>query len=285
MRVLRTVAEARAFTRSERRRGRSLALVPTMGAWHEGHLSLLRAARRSSACVVGSIFVNPLQFGPREDYDAYPRDEARDLVLARDEDVDAVFIPTVDEMYREGDSTRISVGALGAVLEGAHRPGHFEGVCTVVAKLFNVVHPDRAFFGQKDAQQVAVVRRMVADLAFPIEIVVGETVRERDGVALSSRNAYLSADERKRATALIHALEAGRDVLAATGSAARAEARMAEVLAHGDGIEVHYARAVDPETFQAPASDAVLLVVAARVGKTRLIDNLIIRRSAQCTFP
>ncbi len=275
MRVARTVAEVRAFYRNERARGTRVGFVPTMGALHEGHLSLIRRARDAAEIVVLSVFVNPLQFGPSEDFDAYPRDEARDLALAESEDVNLVFAPGVDQMYPDGAVTTVHVdGPLGTTLEGAARPGHFDGVATVVAKLFNATDPDVAVFGQKDAQQVAVVRRMVRDLAFRAEIVVGPTVREPDGLALSSRNAYLGGRERDAATALYRALGAGEKAWGAGGHTAAVE-RMRAVLDDAEGVDPDYAAAVDPYTFGPPVDGApLLLLVAARVGGTRLIDNL-----------
>jgi pantoate--beta-alanine ligase len=278
VRIARTVAEVRAFYRNERERGRSVGFVPTMGAFHEGHLSLIRRARDAADLVVVSLFVNPLQFGPTEDFDAYPRDEARDLGLAESEAVNLVFLPSVEHMYPEGAATTVHVaGPLGDTLEGASRPGHFDGVATVVAKLFNVVDPDLSVFGQKDAQQVAVVKAVVRDLAFRTQIVVGETVREQDGLALSSRNAYLDEGGRAAATALYRALETGRDVARTEGAGAAADA-MRAVLDAAEGVEPDYAAAVDPYTFGPPRGGGpLLLVVAARVGGTRLIDNVLLQ--------
>ena len=278
MRIARTVAELRAFYRNERPRGTSVAFVPTMGALHHGHLSLVRKARDAADLVVVSVFVNPLQFGPSEDYSRYPRDEARDLALAESEDVNLVFLPSVEQMYPEGAVTTVRLeGPLTSTLEGAARPGHFDGVATVVAKLFNVVDPDFAVFGQKDAQQVAVVRRMVRDLDFRTEIVVAPTVREPDGLALSSRNAYLSPAESSAATALYAALRAGEES-AHTGGADAAVASMNAVFEAAPGVELDYAAAVDPYTFEAPATgEPLLLAVAARVGVTRLIDNVLLQ--------
>ena len=199
--MTRTPARLRDALRSLRP-GRSVGLVPTMGAFHEGHLSLIRAARGACDVVAVSIFVNPLQFGPSEDLSSYPRDEARDLEQAKAEGVGLVFAPSAEKMFPPGHETIVSAGRLSRIFEGASRPGHFDGVCTVVAKLFNLVAPDAAFFGQKDAQQVAVIRRMVADLAFDVHIEVCETVRDHDGLALSSRNAYLAGVERERAAVL-----------------------------------------------------------------------------------
>lgn len=274
MNVVRSEAELRSALVAARNIHDRVGFVPTMGALHEGHLSLMRVARSVSDFVVLSVFVNPLQFGPEEDLAAYPRDEQRDMELARGEGVDLVFLPTVAEMYPAGRETSVTVGSLGSMLEGADRPGHFDGVATVVAKLFNLVQPDVAVFGQKDAQQVAVIHQLVRDLSFDIEIVVAPTVREPDGLALSSRNSYLSADERRPATALYEALRAGAGVL--DEDTALAEKTMWEVLADR-GLEPSYARAVDPTTFGPPTpGNPVLLVVAARLGTTRLIDNLLV---------
>jgi pantoate--beta-alanine ligase len=265
-----------------RRAGRSVGLVPTMGFLHEGHLSLLRAARERCDVVVMSLFVNPAQFGPAEDLGSYPRDEARDLALAEAEGVDVVYAPAVDEVYPEGFATTVDVaGGLTDVLDGdpAQRgPEHFRGVTTIVAKLLNSVGPDVAFFGQKDAQQAVVVQRMARDLDFPVEIVVLPTVRESDGLALSSRNAYLAPAERERATALSRALEAAQDAAAAGAPTAPAlEAARAEL--ERAGIEPEYLEARDAETL-APAQSfngrPVLVAVAAQVGKARLIDNAVI---------
>jgi pantoate--beta-alanine ligase len=275
MEVARRTDRLRELLRPERAAGRIVGLVPTMGALHDGHLSLVRLARERSDLVVLSIFVNPLQFGAGEDYESYPRDHARDLGLAEAEKVDVAFLPEMDAMYPEGDSTRVSAGPLGEILEGEVRPGHFDGVCTVVAKLFNLVGPDMAFFGQKDGQQVAVIKRMVADLRWPIEIVVGAIVREPDGLAMSSRNAYLSPEERKKASVLYTALRTGREAVVSGEGVEKAEARMIETVRTTEGVILEYARAVDPDDFGPPrAGRPLLLAVAARVGPARLIDNL-----------
>ena len=278
MRVVRTVAEVQAFYRNERPRGTTVAFVPTMGALHDGHLSLVRRAGEAADLVVVSIFVNPLQFGPAEDFESYPRDEGRDVGLLESEGVNLVFLPSLEQMYPDGAVTTVHVdGILGETLEGAARPGHFDGVATVVAKLFNVVDPDVAVFGQKDAQQVAVIRRMVRDLSYRTEIVVGATVREPDGLAASSRNAYLSGDEREAATALFGALTAGEEACRVDGPEA-AEATMRATLEGASGVEPDYAAAVDPYSFGNPADGGpVLLAVAARVGRTRLIDNVLVQ--------
>ena len=258
MRTIRAVAELRAHLGDT---PGSVGLVPTMGALHAGHESLIRAAREENDVVVVSLFVNPEQFNDPRDLDAYPRDERRDGEIAERHGADILFAPAQDEVYRAGASTKVIVEGLGEVFEGAHRgPGHFAGVCTVVAKLFNMVQPDRAYFGQKDAQQVAVLKRMVADLDFPLEIRVQPTVREPDGLALSSRNIRLSEEERGRAVALSAALRA-----AAEGGL---EAGRAVLEAHA--VEPEYFAAVDPETFETPGD---LIVIAATIGTTRLIDN------------
>jgi pantoate--beta-alanine ligase len=276
--VLRAKDELRARLAAARREVRSVGLVPTMGYLHEGHLSLLRAARAECDLVVMSLFVNPAQFGPGEDLDGYPRDEQRDTRLAAEAGVDLVYAPPVEEVYPEGFSTAVEVGGLTEVLCGdpARRgPEHFRGVTTVVAKLFNVVQPDVAYFGQKDAQQVAAIRRMIRDLDFPVRIEALPTVREADGLAMSSRNAYLDAGGREQATALSRALraaakEAPADSLAAALAAGRRELDAA-------GIEPEYFEARDAESLQPVAElngRPVLIAVAARVGRARLIDNI-----------
>jgi len=230
-------------------RDTEIGLVPTMGAFHEGHLALFRAARKENELVVASLFVNPAQFAEGEDLARYPRDEARDAELAEEAGVDVLFVPPAEEIYPPGFETWVDVERLGAMLEGEHRPGHFRGVATVCLKLFNLVRPQRAYFGQKDAQQVAVIRRMVRDLAVPVEIRVVPTVRDPDGLALSSRNAYLSPEERSQALALPRAL-ASRD---------RSEL---------DGLEVDY--------FEEADFEPRVLAAAVRVGSTRLIDNVVL---------
>ena len=277
MKVVRTAEDLRAVLASIRSSGRSVGFVPTMGALHEGHLSLLRSARRSSEAVVLSIFVNPLQFGPREDFAAYPRPEDEDLAAAELEGTDVVFVPDGGEMYPEAAATTISVGPIGDELEGKDRPGHFDGVATVVAKLFNLVQPDVAWFGQKDAQQVAVIKQLVRDLSFPVKIEVAPTVRAADGLALSSRNAYLSAEERPRASAIYRALERGRDELR-DADPETVEKLMWEMLLD-EGMRPSYAKVVDPDTFGSPKQEGpVLLVIAASLGTTRLIDNILVER-------
>lgn len=279
--ALRTKAELRTALEAPRREGKAIGLVPTMGFLHEGHLSLIRAARPECDLVVMSLFVNPTQFGPGEDLDRYPRDEERDLRLAGEAGADLVFAPQVDEVYAADASTVVEVsGPLTDVLDGdpeRRGPEHFRGVTTVVAKLFNIVGPDVAYFGQKDAQQAVVIRRMVRDLDFPVRIEVMPTVRELDGLAMSSRNAYLEPADRERATALSRALaaaehEARADSLAAGLAAARAELATA-------AIDPEYLEARDAETLEPVdrlGDRPVLVAVAARVGAARLIDNVLI---------
>ena len=271
--IARTVEEVREAIRNA---ARPLGFVPTMGALHEGHVSLLRAARSHCDSVVMSIFVNPLQFGPSEDFERYPRSESEDLAVAENEKVDIAFIPPIDEMYPAGRATTVRVAGIGDAYEGASRPGHFDGVATVVAKLFAIVEPDVAFFGQKDAQQLAVIRRMVIDLSLPIEIVGCETVRETDGLAMSSRNVYLSSEDRKRAASLQQALREAGELIGQRGDVLEAVEAMRERLEENtDGVD--YAAAVDPVTFDSPRDGGpYLLIVAARVGGTRLIDNLLV---------
>jgi pantoate--beta-alanine ligase len=260
VRLVRTVAELRAALAAL---AEPVGLVPTMGAFHEGHLALMRRARAECATVVVSLFVNPAQFGPSEDLERYPRDEARDLGLAEAEGVDLVFAPSVDEMYPPGFDTWVEPGELGLVLEGAFRPGHFRGVATVCVRLFGLVRPQRAYFGRKDAQQVAVIKQVVRDLALPLEIVAVPTVRDTDGLALSSRNTYLSASERQVALALPRALQAG---LAAHRRGEDPAATARAVLNAERRLSVDYVEVAD--------LDGPTLSAAVRVGSTRLIDNV-----------
>jgi len=270
-------AELTPVTRALRAAGRRVVLVPTMGALHAGHRELIRHARRApgSTVVVVSIFVNPLQFGPGEDLDRYPRPLEDDLAACREEGVELVFAPGVAEMYPEGAQTTIAAGSLATELEGAVRPGHFAGVLTVVAKLLHIVGPDIAFFGEKDYQQLVLVKRMVRDLDFPLAVVGVPTVREPDGLALSSRNAYLSAADRRRATVLNRALLAGSGAAAGGPDAVLDAAR--DMLAKEPSVAVDYLELRDPELGAPPASGRARLLVAARVGPTRLIDNAPVR--------
>jgi pantoate--beta-alanine ligase len=280
--VLRTKAELRAAVAAAKRAGETVGLVPTMGYLHDGHLSLIRAARAECDLVVMSLFVNPTQFGPGEDLDRYPRDEERDLQLAGEAGADLVFAPAVEEVYAVGATTAVEVtGPLTDVLDGdpdRRGPEHFRGVTTVVAKLFNIVDPDVAYFGQKDAQQAVVIRRMARDLDFPVRIQVMPTVREPDGLAMSSRNAYLEPADRERATALSRALAAAERGARQGSLAAGLDAARAELVAAA--IEPEYLEARDAETLEPVAelgARPVLVAVAAHVGAARLIDNVLIQ--------
>ena len=281
MRTVHTVSELRDALQPARRDGRSIGLVPTMGFFHDGHLALIRRARAESELVVVSLFVNPSQFSPSEDLAAYPRDDARDAALAGGEGVDVLFAPAVDEVYPPGFDTTVAVGGLTQVLDGApeHRgPGHFAGVTTVVTKLLNMVGPDVAYFGQKDAQQALVIHRLVRDLDIPVRIEVCPTVRDPDGLALSSRNAYLSADERGQALGLNRALRAAEAEVAAgrvDGELVLAAAR-AQLDAHGIEPEYLELRSTTDLSPVERVNGSTLLAVAARVGHARLIDNTIL---------
>jgi len=271
-----------------RRAGKRLGLVPTMGALHAGHLSLVRAARVQCDVVAVSIFVNPLQFGPKEDFSRYPRDMEKDRALLNQESVGLVFAPSAEEMYGHSRSTCVSVEGLSERLCGRSRPGHFRGVTTVVAKLFNIVEPDIAFFGQKDAAQAAIIRKMVRDLNFDIQIVVAPIVREPDGLAMSSRNAYLSPEQRKQATVLYRALMRVQTL------ADRGERRAVELIRAGEEVireqpevKLDYLEIINPDTLESVAdvSRGALVAAAALVGSTRLIDNLLLTGSGQAQGP
>lgn len=281
MKVVRTVAETRAVVGQARQRGLEVGLVPTMGAFHDGHLSLMRRARADCDLMVVSLFVNPTQFNDPRDLDAYPRDEQRDAALAADVGVDLLFAPAADEVYTNDFATYVSVGAVGETLEGTHRgPQHFNGVSTVVLKLLNIVGPDAVYFGQKDAQQTAVVKRLVRDLDVPVSVEVCPTVRAPDGLALSSRNVRLSPFEREQATALYRSLTAAENVIAGGERSPAVAAEAARQVLSASGIEPDYFELVDSETFapvRAFKGDEVLAVVAASLEGVRLIDNLIIQ--------
>jgi pantoate--beta-alanine ligase len=274
-----TIDAMRTAIAPARRSGQRIALVPTMGALHEGHLALVDEAHRRADVVVTSIFVNPLQFGPGEDLDKYPRTLDADLAALDAHHVTFVFTPDVDEMYANGRVTQVTAAPHDAAFEGAHRPGHFTGVLTVVTKLFNIVQPNVAVFGQKDLQQLSLIRRMVRDLNIPIDIVSLPTVRESDGLAMSSRNRYLSPDDRQKAAQLYQALSAARSAFTRGDHDAERLTRTARtVLAEHPSIVVDYLAVVDPENFSPVpvARTGTAIIIAARVGSTRLIDNLIL---------
>ncbi len=272
MKIMRDAAAVRTAVAG----GGRVGLVPTMGAFHEGHLSLIRAARASCDVVVVWLFVNPNQFNDPSDLVNYPRDEERDAALAAESGADILFAPTVEAVYPTGFATTVTVAGLGDILEGAHRPGHFTGVATVVAKMLNMVGPHVAFFGAKDAQQVAVVRRMVADLDIPTRIEVLPIVREPDGLAMSSRNLRLGADERRRASVLHRGLVAARTAASTGQRDAAALAQVVEDVLAGEAISAEYVAVVDPDTFEplTTVDRPALIALAARVGSVRLIDNM-----------
>jgi pantoate--beta-alanine ligase len=279
MKICNTIEDMRAACRAVRSQGKRLGFVATMGALHEGHLSLVRAGQRGCDAVVASIFVNPTQFGPTEDLAKYPRTLDRDRELLEKEGVELLFAPAVEEMYRAGGVTWVEVEGLSGKLDGASRPGHFRGVATVVAKLFHVIEPEAAYFGQKDAAQVAVIRRMVRDLNFPVEIVACPIVREADGLAMSSRNAYLSPTQRKQALGLHRSLvrvkkmwEGGEESVETLRAAGREE------LSKENSVQLDYFEIVDPDSLDpvGNAGKGTLVAVAAIVGTTRLIDNILL---------
>ena len=284
MRICNTIEDMRAASRAVRHAGKRLGFVPTMGALHEGHLSLARAAKASCDAVAASIFVNPAQFGPTEDLAKYPRNFERDRELLEKEGVELLFAPSVEEMYPAGAVTWVTVEGLSAKLDGRSRPGHFRGVTTVVAKLFHIVEPDAAFFGQKDAAQVAIIRRMAADLNFPVEIVACPIMREPDGLAMSSRNAYLDPQQRKQALLLHRSLfRANKLWEAGERDAAKIVATAQEEFAAEKSVRLDYFEIVDPDNLD-PLDDVgngALVAVAAFVCQTRLIDNLVLPKRSQ----
>jgi pantoate--beta-alanine ligase len=280
MRIVKSIEEMRTICRELRRSDRVLGLVPTMGALHEGHLSLVQRARAECGAVAASIFVNPLQFGPGEDFAQYPRTFKEDCRLLEEHGVDVLFAPEAEEMYPGQEATTVTVAGIGDRLDGASRPGHFTGVATIVTKLFHIVKPERAYFGQKDAAQLAVLRKMVRDLNFDVELVGCETVRDADGLALSSRNKYLSAVERT------HALVLHRALLQIEEMIAQGERKSSVLIQHGteilqavDGVRVDYVAIVDANSLLPTPSveTGTLVAVAANLGKTRLIDNFLVR--------
>lgn len=284
MRVISSAAEMTALSREIHRSGKSVGFVPTMGALHQGHLSLARTARSQSDVVVVSIFVNPKQFGPQEDFSKYPRTFEQDSALLQAEKVDYIFSPSVEEMYPQDATSWVKVEEISDRLDGRSRPGHFHGVTTVVSKLFNIIQPDLAFFGQKDAAQVAIIRKMVRDLNFDVRIVVCPIVREQDGLAMSSRNAYLSPEQRKQAIILYRSLmrvqtladqgESNAEKLIAAGK---------QVIAEEPAARLDYFEIVNPDTLESVSniSRGALVAVAAHVGTTRLIDNILLMGPGQ----
>jgi pantoate--beta-alanine ligase len=273
------IEELRGNLDASRAEGRRIGFVPTMGFLHAGHASLMRTARRENDVVLVSIFVNPLQFGPSEDFAAYPRDLDQDAAICAAEGVDLIFHPPVEEMYPEPVTLAVAVGAIGDVLEGKTRPGHFDGVATVVSKLFNIAGPCRAYFGEKDAQQLIVIRRLARQLDFPVEVVGCATVREPDGLAMSSRNTYLKGAERTAAAVLKRALDEGAALIGSGAPSGEVVRAMEETIAREPLAKLDYAACVDPATLEAAgdATGPILLAVAAWIGKARLIDNVTVR--------
>ena len=282
MLITKSIEETRAAVANARGSGKQIGFVPTMGFLHQGHLALIDVARNEGAdFVIVSIFVNPKQFGPKDDFARYPRNEAGDRSLLEARNTDVLFLPSLETMYPPGSTTSVSVEGVAVPLEGQRRPGHFDGMATVVLKLFNIVQPDVAVFGRKDAQQCAVIERMVRDLDLPVRLAFGETIREADHLAMSSRNSYLSDDERKLAPALHRALRAGEDALKqGMEDVASIEHLMHRIAAETTGVTVDYLALVDPATFLPPADfhRDLLVAGAIRVGPTRLIDNIRISR-------
>ncbi|MDI3472951.1 MAG: pantoate--beta-alanine ligase [Thermotogaceae bacterium] len=279
MKVIEKINDMKKISKDLILNGKSIGFVPTMGYLHEGHLSLVRKARKENEIVVVSIFVNPTQFGPNEDFDKYPRDTDRDLKLLQNENVDFVFMPSAEEMYPEGYATYVIVERLTEVLCGKSRPGHFRGVATVVTKLFNIVKPTRAYFGQKDAQQFRVLKRMVEDLNMDVEMVEAPIVRESDGLAMSSRNVYLSPEERKQAVALFETLNLAKKAIEnGERDAEKVKQLMRENISKYDKVIIDYIEIVDEKNLTplSKIEGKVLIAIAAFVGKARLIDNIIV---------
>ena len=282
MKIIKEIYKIREFLKEERAKGKEIGFVPTMGYLHKGHLALMETAKEENDIVVTSIFVNPTQFGPDEDYDEYPRDLKRDAELASEVGVDLIFAPQPEEIYLSGAATTVSVEGLTDHLCGAHRPGHFDGVCTIVTKLFNIVNPNRAYFGQKDAQQVLVVKRMVKDLNFDIEIVTVPIIREDDGLAISSRNKYLDKEEREAALVLFKALELADDLInAGLRDANVIKEKLVEKIEAEPLAEIDYVGIVGQERLETlnRIEGKVLIALAVYIGETRLIDNLMLEVS------
>jgi pantoate--beta-alanine ligase len=279
MKVITTITEMRSLAESLRREGKRIGFVPTMGFLHEGHLSLMRAARQENDIVVASIFVNPAQFGPKEDLARYPRDAEGDRKKCESVGVDIVFTPSAEEMYPEKPGVFVAVEGLSDILEGAIRPGHFRGVATVVAKLFHIVQPHRAYFGQKDYQQCAVIKRMKKGLDLDVEVAVLPTMREPDGLAMSSRNSYLNAEQRKKAACLFRALTAAEKLVrSGVREPEKVRQKMRAVMLAEKDVQIEYVEVSDPDTLEPirTMQERIVLLVAARIGTTRLIDNLLV---------
>ncbi|HKT10519.1 MAG TPA: pantoate--beta-alanine ligase, partial [Terriglobia bacterium] len=279
MRLITSVSEMKALTRESRSRGKSVGLVPTMGALHKGHISLLRQAKQQCDAVVASVFVNPAQFGPKEDFDRYPRNLDKDFTLLSSCNIDTVFAPSTEEMYPEGFQTFVEPGQLAEIYEGASRPGHFRGVSTVVVKLFNIAQPDIAYFGQKDFQQAIVVRRLIEDLNLNVRLVLCPIVRDEDGLAVSSRNGYLKPARRKSALALSQSLRRAEEMVHSGESDARKILEeMRGVLQADPGVKADYVAIVNPLSFESVrrVTAGSIALVAARVDTVRLIDNAIL---------
>ena len=277
MKVIKKIREMQRIADGARREGKVIGLVPTMGYFHEGHLSLMREARRESDLLVVSIFVNPTQFGPGEDFESYPRDLKRDLRLAKRMEVDVIFSPDIKEMYPEGFLTYVEVGEIGSILEGTARPGHFRGVATVVAKLFHAIKPHKAYFGQKDFQQTVVIRKMAEDLDMDVKIIVLPTIRERDGLATSSRNVYLKEEERKVAPILYKSLKLAEKLIKeGERDSKRIMGKMKELIEKEKLIKLEYIAITDPETLKEikRIKKKTNISLAARIGRARLIDNI-----------
>lgn len=280
MQIVRSVQEMQGMAERLRLEGKRIGVVPTMGSLHQGHLSLIELARRESDVVVTTLFVNPTQFGEGEDFERYPRDLDRDKVLAQGAGTDILFVPDANEMYPEGYGTFVNVEGVTGILEGAFRPGHFRGVATIVLKLFNITKPHVAVFGQKDAQQLFVIQKLVGDLNLDVQIRVAPILRDVDGLALSSRNVYLKSDERLRATALSRSLNhAEVRVRAGERSVVRVKVEMEEILRQADPVKIDYIAFVDPSSFREVTTiepPSLLIALAVRLGATRLIDNILI---------
>ncbi|MEG6570168.1 pantoate--beta-alanine ligase [Thermoanaerobacterium thermosaccharolyticum] len=276
--VVKKISDVREAIKAQKAQGKTIGLVPTMGYLHEGHLSLVKKARENSDFVCASVFVNPIQFGPNEDYNKYPRDIERDIKLLEENGCDLVFIPSVEEMYPNERLTTVSVIKITNKLCGAYRPGHFDGVCTVVTKLFNIFTPDIAVFGQKDAQQVAVIKKMVDDLNIPVKIIASPIVRDKDGLALSSRNVYLSDDERHAALILNKSLKEAEKILkSGERNAENIISRVKNILESEPLCKIQYVSCVHPDTLEdlTAINDKALIAIACYIGNTRLIDNLL----------